>query len=69
MPPASERTLDRLNAAVQELDGLAFAERERLLEACAAAAAHDGQVAVDEHLIVRAVADALDVPMPALAGS
>jgi Zn-dependent protease with chaperone function len=68
MPPASERTLDRLNAAVQELDGLAFAERERLLEACAAAAAHDGQVAVDEHLIVRAVADALDVPMPALAG-
>jgi len=69
MPPASERTLDRLNAAVQELNGLAFAERERLLEACAAAAAHDGQVAVDEHLIVRAVADALDVPMPALAGS
>ncbi|MEY5061507.1 MAG: hypothetical protein RIS45_1428 [Planctomycetota bacterium] len=68
MPPASDRTLDRLNAAVQELDGLAFPERARLLEACAAAASHDGQVSTDEHLIVRAVADALDVPMPALAG-
>jgi hypothetical protein len=67
MPPASERTLDRLNSAVQELDGLAFAERARLLEACATAASHDGQVSTDEHLIVRAVADALDVPMPALA--
>lgn len=68
MPPAAERTLDRLNAAVQELVALSFADRARLLEACATAAAHDGRVSVDEHLIVRAVADALDVPVPALGG-
>ena len=43
------------------------AERARFIEACATAAAHDGRISVDEHLIVRSVADALDVPLPALA--
>jgi Zn-dependent protease with chaperone function len=69
MPAASERTLDRLNTAVQALSTIEFTERARLLEACATAAAHDGRISADEHLIVRAVADALDVPMPALAGN
>jgi len=68
MPSASTRTLDALNAATKSLAGIAFTERARLLHACAAAAAHDGEVSIDEFLVVRAVADALDVPVPALAG-
>ena len=66
-PPASDRTLDRLSDAVRALSTTTFAERARFLEACATAAAHDGRISVDEHLIVRSVADALDVPLPALA--
>ncbi|MFZ4751068.1 MAG: M48 family metallopeptidase [Phycisphaerales bacterium] len=66
-PPASDRTLDRLSDAVRALSTTTFAERARFLEACAIAAAHDGRISVDEHLIVRSVADALDVPLPALA--
>ena len=69
LPDGSERTLDQLNGATKALATLAFSDRERVIAACAAAASHDGRVSVDEHLIVRAVADALDVPMPALAGA
>ncbi len=65
-PAASECTLDRLNNAVGVLSTINFTARARLLEACAAAAAHDGRISVEEHLLVRAVADALDVPIPAL---
>ncbi len=67
MPSADRRTLDALDAAVRELGTLMFTERGRLLEACGAAASHDGAVTPEEHLVVRAVADALDVPVPALA--
>ncbi len=67
MPPAQERTLDRLNDAIRAVSTVTFAERARFIEACATAAAHDGRISVDEHLIVRSVADALDVPLPALA--
>jgi Zn-dependent protease with chaperone function len=69
LPDSSERTLDQLNSATKALSTTSFADREQLLAACATAASHDGRVSVDEHLIVRAVADALDVPMPALAGA
>ena len=69
LPEPRERTLDHLNSAAISLATMTFADRERLLAACATAAAHDGRVSVDEHLIVRAVADALDVPVPALAGN
>ena len=67
MPAAHERTLDRLNDAIRAVSTVTFAERARFIEACATAAAHDGRISVDEHLIVRSVADALDVPLPALA--
>jgi tellurite resistance protein len=67
MPGASECTLDALDEAVKALAGLTFAERERFLVACGVAASHDGAISVDEHLVVRAIADALDVPMPVLA--
>ena len=67
IPSASARTLDALNAAVARLSELNFTDRARLLKACATAAGHDGEVTVQEHLVLRAVADALDVPLPALA--
>lgn len=67
IPSASARTLDALNAAVARLSELNFTDRARLLKACATAAAHDGELTVQEHLVLRAVADALDVPLPALA--
>jgi len=69
MPAAAARTLDALNDAVRTLAGTTFPERARLLEACAAAAAHDGAVSADEFIVLRAAAGALDVPVPALAGS
>jgi Zn-dependent protease with chaperone function len=62
----SRLTLDTLNTAVQRLSRCRFVERERLLEACAATALHDGDAQSNEFLVVRAVADALDVPVPAL---
>ena len=64
---ASERTLDALNAATRRFGALRYPDRGRLLNACASAATHAGGVSVEEHLVVRAVADALDVPVPALA--
>ena len=66
MPASSTRTLDALSGAVKTLATLTFTDRQRLLEACATAAAHDGRISVDEYLVIRSVADALDVPMPAL---
>jgi len=67
VPPANERTLDALNAAVAKLAQLRFTDRARFLTLAARAAAHDDRVGESEHLVLRAVADALDVPIPALA--
>jgi len=67
LPPTSERTLDALNAAVAKLAELRFTDRARFLTLAARAAAHDDRVGESEHLVLRAVADALDVPIPALA--
>ena len=67
LPSANERTLDALNAAVAKLAELRFTDRARFLTLAARAAAHDDRVGESEHLVLRAVADALDVPIPALA--
>ncbi|MEY3142812.1 MAG: hypothetical protein RLY21_1305 [Planctomycetota bacterium] len=67
MPDASRLTLDALNEAVRKLANCRFTERERLLEACAITAMSDGSASETEIVVVRAVADALDVPVPALA--
>lgn len=67
MPLESTLTLDALNTAVQRLSKCRFVERERMLEACAATAMHDGDADSNEFLVVRSVADALDVPVPPLA--
>ena len=57
---------DALNDAVKRLANLRFEDRERMLQACAATAMHDGGAEANEYLVVRAVADALDVPVPAI---
>ena len=64
LPRATDRTLDRLNAAAQALAQIPFADRARVLEACALAATHDGNLTANEFIIARAIADALDVPLP-----
>jgi hypothetical protein len=66
MPAESQLSLDTLDAAVRRLATVRFADRERLLDAAAATALHDGDANANEFLVVRAVADALDVPVPAL---
>jgi hypothetical protein len=65
-PDVGLLTLDALNDAVKRLSQLRFEDRGRLLAACAATAMHDGDANMNEFLVVRAVADALDVPVPAL---
>ncbi|MDI9402268.1 MAG: M48 family metallopeptidase [Limnohabitans sp.] len=67
MPALAERTLDGLNSAVSKLTELTYTDRQKLLVLAARAAAHDQRVGDSEHLVLRAVADALDVPLPALA--
>jgi len=67
MPALAERTLDALNSAVSKLTELTYTDRQKLLVLTARAAAHDDHVGDSEHLVLRAVADALDVPLPALA--
>jgi Zn-dependent protease with chaperone function len=69
MPSAAELTLDSLNEAVRRLSKCRYIERERLLEACALTAMADGTATDTEVLVVRSVADALDVPVPALTAS
>ena len=66
IPDVGLLTLDALNDAVKRLSQLRYEERGRLLEACAATAMHDGDANMNEFIVVRAVADALDVPVPAL---
>ncbi|MFZ9881390.1 MAG: M48 family metallopeptidase, partial [Phycisphaerales bacterium] len=65
-PEPAARNLDALNAAATRLSTMTFSDRARFLKACALAASHDGEITPDEHLVVRAVADSLDVPVPAL---
>jgi hypothetical protein len=66
VPSPTQLTLDALNDAVRRLSKCRFIERERLLEACALTAMADGAANDAEVLVVRAVADSLDVPVPAL---
>ncbi|MFM7051486.1 MAG: M48 family metallopeptidase, partial [Planctomycetota bacterium] len=65
-PEPAARNLDALNAAVLRLSSMDFSERARFLKACAVAAAHDGDITPNEYLVMRSVADALDVPVPSL---
>jgi len=52
-----DEALDHLNAAAVPL-------KKQILEACAACVSYDGQITLEEAELFRAVADALDCPMP-----
>ncbi|MFW6051828.1 MAG: Zn-dependent protease with chaperone function, partial [Myxococcota bacterium] len=66
MLPAAQATAENLDSALQALAGLAPAPLRALLTACARTIAADHQVTPEEAEIFRAVADALDCPVPPL---
>jgi len=58
--------LGRLDAALERLADATPAIKRRILEACAATVSADGWLQVEEAELLRAVADALDCPVPPL---
>ncbi|MFC3852555.1 M48 family metallopeptidase [Salinispirillum marinum] len=59
-------SMAQLNKAVARLQHVKPLEKPRLLKALARCIEHDGRIAVREAEVFRAVADALDCPMPPL---
>jgi hypothetical protein len=64
--PVEACGLARLNAALQQLAGVAPQHRRRLVDACAAAICADRHVNVEEAELLRGICDLLDCPMPPL---
>jgi Zn-dependent protease with chaperone function len=56
--------LPRVEQALQRLRDSAHGVRRRVLEACAMTVAHDGAVQTREAELLRAIAEAIDCPMP-----
>jgi Zn-dependent protease with chaperone function len=56
--------LASLDAALERLEHVAPEGKRRFLEACAAAAAHDGKLEPSEAELLRAIGEALDCPIP-----
>lgn len=65
-PRLSTRELDRI---LEDLAGTQPVFRRKLVEACTAAVLHDGTVSATEMDLLRAVCQALDCPLPLLAGA
>ena len=63
--PREALRLDGVKAALEDLRGLAPAEKGELVAACAAITMADRDVKLAEHELLRAVCSALDCPMPA----
>jgi Zn-dependent protease with chaperone function len=61
--PATAGWAARLDRALQTLDGLAFRDKRRLLQAAVVTIEADGRVMVSERELLRAVAAALHVPV------
>ncbi|HUF65350.1 MAG TPA: M48 family metallopeptidase [Gemmatimonadaceae bacterium] len=61
--------LEEVDAALGRLRHGAPGVRRRVLEACARVVTHDGDIRVSEAEMLRAVAEALDCPMPPVMGS
>jgi hypothetical protein len=55
-----------VEASLRELDGAAPRRKQELLVACAVVIAHDRHINVEEGELLRALADALQCPMPPL---
>ena len=64
VPQKRSMTLEKLGAALDQLEQADLDARIRLLEACIAAAAHDGVVRTGEYEMIRAIADAMGLAMP-----
>jgi hypothetical protein len=64
MLPAGKVSLGDLRVALQRLALAGPGVKKVFLDACAACALHDRQVTVEEAELVRAVAYALDIPLP-----
>ncbi|MBL7076489.1 MAG: M48 family metalloprotease [Kiritimatiellae bacterium] len=60
--------LDSVDAALDALVGATHAIRKQVLDACIHCVASDNRVTVEEAELIRAVADALECPMPPLFG-
>jgi hypothetical protein len=67
--PAEQIDLARVDAALQRLERSAMGVRRRFLDACAHCVAFDGQVLPAEAEALRAVAEALDCPLPPIAAA
>jgi hypothetical protein len=65
--PQADASIASLNAAFATLRSATPSIRRAFLEACAHAVAHDAQVQVQETELLRAVAEAIDCPMPPVA--
>ena len=65
-PPAAARecTLDAVDAALESLARLTEQGRHRMVEAAASVVSEDGQLHTREGLLLRAIADRLDVLLP-----
>lgn len=59
-------TLEKVAEALDTLAAAAPALKKSILDACTACVTADGKVAVEQSELLRAVADAMDVPMPPL---
>lgn len=66
LPDAAACTLDRLDHSLEKMLTASLPVRGRVLEACAACVAHDGEVTVEEGELLRAIADSLECPVPPL---
>ena len=64
VPQKRSMTLEQLGEAFDQLEQADMDVRVRLLEACIAAASHDGVIRTGEYEMIRAVADAMGLPMP-----
>lgn len=66
MPPTAKLGAPALDRILGHLAACKPAFRKKLIEACASVVLHDGQVTVGEAELLRAVAKALDCPVPPL---
>lgn len=64
--PAEQSNLKATHAALQKLALTSAPLKRRILQACVACIGADGRVSVKEAELLRAVADALDCPLPPL---
>jgi Zn-dependent protease with chaperone function len=66
-PPTTRADLAALDAALDKLSTASAPIKHRLLTAAAHVVTSDGQINVEEYELLRAIAAALDVPLPPLA--